>query len=586
MHNRLPLMTGSSPPPRERLRIYLLLALVTAVFMRSIFGEFINLDDLELVARLDSAEVDFAQLFFGEHNGALYYRPLLIATYYLEKLYLALDPRIMRLDNLLLQLVNTFWVYLIVRRIYTSQARAAGWWPLLWALLFGLHPLATESVNWVSGRSDLLAGCFILAATWLLLVGRQERSLAAFVAAGVCTLGAMLSKEVAIAFVPGAVLLLSARPETGASTGARARLWRLVAGGVCLGGALGLFVYLRSLLIVNSLSSIDRTIHAFLDDPVYAAMLFFRLVGFYVKKIVLPWPLNLAITGVDPLYDLLGMVIVLLLIWLFLRQRFSTDFFVVAALLLLPAYPISFGQVAWTPYAERYAYVAMAFVLFGCAALCADYVQKVAGQRVLVATLLLLLLGYAPTTYARNGLWQYSRTLWADTVRKSPDSVEAHGNYGVALYRAGDFQEAEVQFNLARAGTEYSYDPKRAVTYGQLLLEMGRRTEAIAAWREVVRKTKGKSREALMEVVTQCSRSAYMTEICGGYKAVNADFSRLYEVTADPLCLVRWADFAARSGEAAQARDLYQQAALLLPAAHPAQVKVRGILNGVQAARR
>lgn len=581
-------MIGSANFPQERLRIYLLLSMVSLIFLRSIFGEFINLDDLDLVAGLkQTTQVNFSQLFFGENRGALYYRPLLISTYYLEKLYLAIDPLIMRLDNVLLQLANTLWVYLIIRKIYALKERTASWWPLLWALLFGLHPLATESVNWISGRTDLLAGFFILAATWLILKFRQERSWPALGAAFFCAFCAMLSKEVAIAFVPGVFLLLSARMATrSAAAGTKARIWRLIGGACCLAGALGLFVYLRSLLIVNSLSSISRTIHTFTDDFFYSAMLFFRLFGFYAKKIVAPWPLNLAITGVDPLYDLLGVVVVMLLIWLFLRHFFSTDFFVIASLLLLPAYPISFGQVAWTPYAERYAYVAVAFVLFACAALSAEYMHKASSQLALSAVLLLLLLFYASTTYARNGIWQYSLSLWADTVQKSPDSVEAHSNYGVALYKAGAFNEAEIQFDLARAGRGYSYSPQRAIIYGQLLLEMGRRTEAIAAWREVVSKTKGKSVEALSDIVTQCSRSAYMTEICGGYAPINAEFSQLYDVTSDPVWLVKWADFTGRAGQDAQSYDIYRRAALLLPSTHPLQVKVFEIIGGVSSPRR
>jgi len=561
----------------KRLPIYLLLFIVSLIFIPSVFGEFVNLDDLDLVARLARIkQVDFSHLFFGERSGALYYRPLLVSTYYLEKLFLVIDPVVMRFNNVLLQLANSIWVYLVVAKIYALKNRHPGWWPLLWGLLFGLHPLATESANWVSGRTDLLAGFFILAATWLLLKYRQEKAWFTLGAAFLCAFCAMLSKEVAVAFIPGMFFLLASPVGSlPPATVIRARLWRLVGGGLCLGGAVGCLIYLRSLLVATNISSIGRTIEMFVSDYTYSAMLFFRLFGFYAKKIVAPWPLNLAIVEVDPFYDLLGVVIVVLLLWLFVRNRLSTDLFVIAALLLLPAYPISFGQVAWTPYAERYAYVATAFVIFGSAALCADHLSHLRSERLVAAGLLLLLLCYVPTTYVRNHIWQSSVTLWADTVKKSPHSRSAHSNYGSALYRIGDFKEAERQFDAARGGIGYNYSAKHGLIYAQLLFDMGRRVDAVTAVRDVVERTEGNSLKALKMVVAECSRSSLMVGICGGFEVVSDDFSQLYDVTSDPRDLVEWADFTGSVGESAKALALYHRAALALPANHPLQEKIK-----------
>lgn len=579
-----PSMIFSDSHSKERLKIYILLFVVSCFYVPSVFGEFISIDDIDLVEGLTRIrQVNFSRLFFGERIGALYYRPLLVSTYYFEKLFLAVDPLVMRFDNVLLQLANTLWVYLIIRKIYALKECQAGWWPLLWGLLFGLHPLATESVNWISGRTDLLAGFFVLAATWFLLNFKQNGSFFVLACALISVICALLSKEVAVAFIPGAFFIFSAQigsRHSGLVNGTR--FWRLAGGGTCLVGGLLLFVYLRSQLIVSSVNSISRTVLIISDDISYSAMLFFRLFGFYFKKIVAPWPLNFAIVEVDPLYDLLGVVVVTVLIWLFVRNRFSTDFFVIAALLLLPAYPISFGQIAWTPYAERYAYVAAAFVVFGLAAIAADYLLKINNHRVVSFFLSLFLILYASTTYARNGLWQSSITLWEDTVQKSPNSIAAHGNYGVVLYKIGDFKKAEEQFDLARTGFGYNYSPKRDITYGQLLFEAGRRSEAIAVWRETVIKSKGQSVQALSELVTQCSRSAYMNRICGGFETVSLEYSQLYELTSDPLWLVKHADFSKKLGEREQALSLYRQAAQYLPSTHPLQSMVQEILSGTK----
>lgn len=46
-------------------------------------------------------------------------------------------------------------------------------------------------------------------------------------------------------------------------------------------------------------------------DPNYSVSVFLGAVGFYVKKFFLPLPLNLFIVEVDPLYDFIGIGVLL-----------------------------------------------------------------------------------------------------------------------------------------------------------------------------------------------------------------------------------------------------------------------------------
>lgn len=555
-----------------RLKIYLLSLLLALVWLRAIFGEFIHLDDHDLVARLQGMKrVDFYQLFFGSRTNALYYRPLLMATHYVETFFGLINPLSMRLHNVLLHLANTLWLYFILGKIWVLRRRPAGWWPFGAALLFGLHPLATESTNWVSGRTDLLAGFFVFASTWFTLSYRVKSSRTSLLLVFVCAFAAMLSKEVAVAFIPGLFLLLWARiPEQESPGVTPLRSSHRLAGMiVCLAAALVAIIWLRSLLVASNMGGIGRTLGMLQQDLVYDGMLFFRLIGFYFKKMVLPWPLNLAIEGVDPLYDLLGLVIVALLLWFFLRNRFATDFFVIAALLLLPAYPISFGQVAWTPYAERYAYIAAAFFICGLFIVMEGALRDQVpawGWGVLLGTLALV---FGVTTFQRNGLWQSNLTLWADTVQKSPECFAAHTNYAVVLYKQGDYDAAEREFNLARAGVDYNYSPKNGIVYGLFLEKTGRRAEAVTAYRDVLIKTKGKSSDALLNLLTLCNRSSALLATCGGAAVVAVDAGSLYALTSKPRWLVKSAELFATAGEQRQALELYRQAEKVLAPADP-----------------
>jgi tetratricopeptide (TPR) repeat protein len=66
-------------------------------------------------------------------------------------------------------------------------------------LLFGIAPRLTESVFWVSGRTDLLASVFVLLALWL--YREETEAQPRRIAAALCLLLGMLAKEVAIAGV-------------------------------------------------------------------------------------------------------------------------------------------------------------------------------------------------------------------------------------------------------------------------------------------------------------------------------------------------------------------------------------------------
>jgi tetratricopeptide (TPR) repeat protein len=54
-------------------------------------------------------------------------------------------------------------------------------------------------------------------------------------------------------------------------------------------------------------------------------------------------------------------------------------------------------------------------------------------------------------TARRNEDYRTGVSIWGDTVRKRPDNARAHGNLGLALYRAGDIGGSIDEFNRAMA---------------------------------------------------------------------------------------------------------------------------------------
>ncbi len=122
----------------------------------------------------------FTQGFFGDHS---FYRPLVNLSYMAEYQAFKLNPFFYHLDNLLLHILNAFFLWGLV--ILITQNVAMGFWV---ALLFAIHPIHVEAVSSISGRSILMGAVFSLAAFISFILYEQRKkiiflgvSLAAFI---------------------------------------------------------------------------------------------------------------------------------------------------------------------------------------------------------------------------------------------------------------------------------------------------------------------------------------------------------------------------------------------------------------------
>ena len=153
----------------NRYQILLICIAVLAVYYPTIFAEVCLLDDLDMINALFNAQ-DFSikHLFFPGTAGGGYYRPLIGLSYYFDSFAWLLSPEIMHFENILLHLLNSLLVFGICCHlsIHLSDIPSI---PLLTTLLFALHPVNSESVNWISGRTDLLAGFFILSSAFIIV---------------------------------------------------------------------------------------------------------------------------------------------------------------------------------------------------------------------------------------------------------------------------------------------------------------------------------------------------------------------------------------------------------------------------------
>jgi Tfp pilus assembly protein PilF len=219
--------------------------------------------------------------FWAETQEAShYYRPLVTLSFFLDLQVWGLKPLGFHLTNVVVHLVTALAVLALARRITGSEvaAGAAG-------LLFALHPLHSESVAFVSGRSDVLATLlFVLAllgyARWKDGTGRAALggSLLAFFLA-------LTAKEVAVTLPVALALYDWARPRAGLTPRS---LTRTLGGYVPYAAVIAAYTALR-VAAIGGLVERQGAAWADLSTRVLTGV---DIVAHYARLVLIPFPAN------------------------------------------------------------------------------------------------------------------------------------------------------------------------------------------------------------------------------------------------------------------------------------------------------
>jgi len=204
--------------------------------------------------------------------GLRYYRPLVVVSYIANWLAGAGAAWTFHLVNVACHAL-TAWLVARAATRWTESATLGA----VAGLVFGLHPSRTESVIWISGRTDVLMALFVFLAVELsdrAARARSGRLVALFAGTALATAGSILSKEAGVLtflFVLVDAVMPSRSPIEKIRLG---RLATLLAG---IGVA---YVACRSLFYpVTPVPGFEAT-------PRYG----FLTVWAYLERVLFPWP--------------------------------------------------------------------------------------------------------------------------------------------------------------------------------------------------------------------------------------------------------------------------------------------------------
>lgn len=365
-------------------------------------------------------------------------RPLVNLSFALNYAVSGLDVRGYHVTNVALHLLAALVLFGLIRRTLALPKLAGRFEPvadtiaLAGALIWVLHPLQTEAVNYLSQRTELVMGlCYLLT----LYCSLRRWHAAALLA---CVLG-MASKE-SMVTAPLVVLLYD-----------RAFLFETVAAALRARGRLYVGLSLTWVVLAGLMMSGGRTTVGFSTGTgVWTYLLnqaelvvHYLWLAIWPRALVLDYGLPRPLTLADVWLPVLLLVILALVVLIGLRRRPELGF--LGAFVFITLAPTSsVVPIATEVGAERRMYLALAAL----AVLLVVAVHRLGGRRWLVPVAAALSVALAVGTFMRNQDYVSTLTMARTIVDRRPHG-RAHFLLGNELYAAGQRDEAIAQFELS-----------------------------------------------------------------------------------------------------------------------------------------
>jgi len=402
------------------------------------------------------------------------YSPLTILSYALDYKIGAYDPKIYHLSSVVYHLFNVALVYLLIFLISKNRLTAG-----VTSVLFAVHPMHAQSVDWIAQRKDLVYSIFYLSALISYVLYLQKGLLKKYIFLALAFYLLSLFSKPAAVTLPLLLLVFdyyfSRKPDK------RAVLEKIP-------------FFILSLIFGGLLLMPFATANANLDYvPSYNLaerfLVFSYSLVFYVYKLFVPlnlyvfhgWPVKTG--GYFPvIYYLMPVLLIVcaglvaLAVSALKDQRkniiFGVSFFLTTISIVLQLRP--FGPVI---VGEHYSYIPYIGLFFIAAVVFADFTARRPGsgsgvnvwaQRSVIAGFILLLSLFSGLTYQRNPVWKNDLTLLTDSISKDPAVSFVYNNLGKAEQENNDLGSALIHYNKAielNPGMCEAYSNRGALRY-------------------------------------------------------------------------------------------------------------------------
>ena len=490
----LPTTSGNidRSPRHEALAVVLLLVLAVGCYINTLGHGFVYDDEIQILQNpyvkswhyLPQVFRHTVWSFIGDAGDTNYYRPLMTLTYLFVWKAFGDLPIGYHLLNILLNALVVACVYYAGRELFRES-----WTALLAAILFAVHPVHTEVVDWIASVPDLEATLFCLLGFYVYAKNPSAdwKKQAAILS---CFLLALLAKEPALMLAPLLISYEHFVRDDRMQTATTSKMKRYLP--VCVAGAA--YVLLR-IILLGKLAPVLQHGQITWTQAAYSA---FALITQYARLLV--WPGRLSAFHVfhvsrglgegDVLFGIAIVVGVCALAFATRRRAPEITFCVVWMVITL-APVLNARWMAANVLAERYLYlpsVGFCWLVGWTAKRIWDFLGAQKLPRILVravpvsAGIALVAFG-AVKTWARNTIWRDDLTLYTATLETDPESYVIHMNLGISYFGV-NFKSSEAE--LRRALDLKPDSPNVLNALGCVYLEQNRLSEAAEAFREAI----------------------------------------------------------------------------------------------------
>ena len=373
-----------------------------------------------------------------------YFRPAVLLGFSLDRALSPENPaRAHHAQNLLWYAAGCLFLWLLAWEISGAPLAAT-----MGAVVYALHPTHPESVCFVSGRTDLMAGASIFAALWVAArFGPRIRSpWLKLLPAATALLPGLFAKEIALFAAPLLPLVLWLRDR-------RISRGDLIRAAAAVAAVAALYLAARTVVLGPPALPTRAPVEG-VEAQIFTSL---GLVARYLALLAAPVALSarhLVPVSESPasVWVVAGATSVAALgLGLLLLVRRRSMWGLPLALFALTMLPLCNVRIlSGAILAERFLLVPSGAIALGFALWPASSKRERADAApTLLLAGVLLAVWYAALLGPRVSVWRDEGTLYGSMLRDSPLSPEAHGIAGGYFHRQGDLPRAVEQYRRA-----------------------------------------------------------------------------------------------------------------------------------------
>ena len=456
------------------LSLLVLALLITTAYIPTFSGKFI-LDDRPLVKDNPFIKEFNKPTFYlshedgvsnkelpGSHTG--YYRPLVNVFYTLDYKMWGMNPSGFRVTNLILHILTC-----IILFQFLSTLVGGRFIPFAATLLFGLHPVNTESVAWISSRNNILVTLFSLISFYYYIKHRKDRMIVYGILSYFSFVVALLCKEFAVMLFP--IFFLYNRIMGNDKKAIKNEMLGYIP-----------FILIFFFYFIFRSNAIGSVLTPVSTAHIWKNLYFVPFLILYnLKLILIPYNLHSFIIQYPDNYlswkAFAGFIGLAALVLFLLKERKNTILLFSIIAFLVALFPILnlLHTSAVTKVSMRWLYFPMTFLSFSSI----WYFQKLIklNRFIIMLGLSTIIIYFGTYSYILNqSLWHDEDTFFRQEVLHFDNNYYV-GGFAERLFEKENYKEAELYFRIAI--NKYPRDAKNYINYSALLINTCRAPDAL-----------------------------------------------------------------------------------------------------------